>query len=100
MASLRKFESSGQDLNEVAGKFDWVLANIIAPTLIELRPSACQPHRARWLLAPFWVLATQQDEVVSAMANAAGAQQRGLKLVERRQPRRVGCPAFKARAGS
>jgi ribosomal protein L11 methyltransferase len=58
---LPEVELSGATLDQVAGPFDLVVANILANTLVELAPSLVRHSRQRLVLAG--VLAPQEPEV-------------------------------------
>jgi ribosomal protein L11 methyltransferase len=55
---------SGDTLDKISGRFDLVLANILANTLVELAPAIAPKVGARLVLAG--VLVHQKDEVVEA----------------------------------
>src|SRR5262249_11930565 len=60
-------EASGADLSTIDGRFDWVVANIIAPTLIELAEPLVAHMAPGGVLLLSGVLASQEAEVVAAM---------------------------------
>ena len=61
-------ELSGATLDAVEGRFDLVVANILANTLVELAPALVQHTRERLVLAG--VLVHQEDEVCVAFERA------------------------------
>lgn len=63
--------ATGDDVAAVGQSFDWVVANIIAHTLIELARPLVERTRPGGSLVLSGVLASQADEVLAAMVHAA-----------------------------
>ncbi len=79
--------ASGDDLRAVPGVFDWVLANIIAPVLVELAEPLVA-HTARGgALVLSGVLDTQEAEVLAAIRDAAKRLGRPEPVVAGRRQR-------------
>ncbi|MGZ3480724.1 MAG: 50S ribosomal protein L11 methyltransferase [Myxococcaceae bacterium] len=68
-------ELSGATLDAIDGRFDLVLANILANTLVELAPALVQHTRVRLVLAG--VLIHQEDEVREAFERAGAVSDGG-----------------------
>ena len=68
-------ELSGATLDAVDGRFDLVLANILANTLVELAPALVAHTRGRLVLAG--VLSHQEDEVREAFERAGAVSDGG-----------------------
>jgi len=78
--------TSADDLAVVPGEFDYVVANIIAPVLIELAPKLAAHVALHGTLLLSGVLAEQQEEVLAAFADlSAGRGGGALTLTRRRQ---------------
>jgi ribosomal protein L11 methyltransferase len=78
--------ASDTDLGRLEGRYDWVIANIIAPTLIELAPALIGHVDAGGELLLSGILDVQEDEVLAAFAAAAHlAGRRRPELTLRRQ---------------
>ena len=78
--------ASGEDLAQIPGRFDWVVANIISPTLIELAVPLVTHTEAGGALVLSGILANQEAEVVAAITHAAAACGRDVPaLIARRQ---------------
>ena len=71
-------ELSGESLDAVDGRFDLVLANILANTLVELAPALVQHTRVRLVLAG--VLIHQEDEVREAFERAGAVSDGGDRI--------------------
>ena len=70
-------ELSGATLDEVEGRFDLVVANILANTLVELAPGLVGHTRGRLALAG--VLIHQEDEVRDAFERAGAVSEGGAR---------------------
>ena len=71
-------ELSGATLEAVQGRFDLVLANILANTLVELAPALVRHTRGRLVLAG--VLLHQEDEVREAFERAGAVSDGGARI--------------------
>ena len=81
-----RIAASADDLSIISGEFDWVMANIIAPVLVELAAGLAARLGAHGSLVLSGVLAEQEDEVLAAFTPLlAGPHGGSLRLRERRQ---------------
>jgi ribosomal protein L11 methyltransferase len=79
--------ASADDVAAVAQSFDWVVANIIAHTLIELARPLVERTRPGGSLVLSGVLTGQADEVIAAMGSAARELGRSPPVVVDRRNR-------------
>ncbi len=78
--------TSGEDLGAVRGRFDWVVANVITHTLLELREALLAHLTPGGTLVLSGILATEADELAASFeAAAAKAGHPGLRRRERRE---------------
>jgi ribosomal protein L11 methyltransferase len=73
--AIDEVELSGATLDAIDGRFDLVVANILANTLVELAPALVAHTRGRLVLAG--VLIHQEDEVRGAFERAGAASDGG-----------------------
>jgi ribosomal protein L11 methyltransferase len=79
-------QASDLDLAQIPEVFDWVMANILAPTLVALAEPLIAHTAPGGSLVLSGLLATQEDEVLAAIHEAAHSSGRGAPhLVQRAQ---------------
>ncbi len=69
-----QLEVTGDDLPRVAGQFSWVVANIIAPVLLQLMPELVGHVRPGGKLLLSGILAEQVPEIEAAVMSAGPAR--------------------------
>jgi ribosomal protein L11 methyltransferase len=80
-------QASDMGLEQIPGHFDWVVANILAQTLIALAAPLVAHTAPGGTLVLSGILVSQEDEVVAAINDAAQASGRTLPVTVRRAQR-------------